>query len=122
MVRPRERNSEPRAAVGELPQPHSPGRVAPTVKTPGEVFSCAPEALRSDGRRRSGGRTPAVWEMTGKWASQMEGAAELFQKLPAYACGIAMQRVEGLGKHYGWGRVPSRKLLCAVVARLLGRS
>jgi hypothetical protein len=31
VVRPRERNAEPRAAVGELPQPPSPGRVAPTV-------------------------------------------------------------------------------------------
>jgi hypothetical protein len=31
VVRPRERKSEPRAAVGELPEPPSPGRVAPTV-------------------------------------------------------------------------------------------
>ena len=51
----------------------------------------------------------------------MEGAAKPFQKLPAYACGIAPQRVEGLGKHYRWGRVPSRRLLHAVVVRLLGR-
>ena len=66
---------------------------------------------------------PAVREMTGKWAGQMEGAAEPFQKLPAYACGIAMQRVEGLGKHYrlGWPRFHRADSSRAVVARLLGR-